>query len=86
MSRNHPCDGCARPRRRHQRLCDACFRRLPGSLRFALIDAWRRGDQRAWRAARGQVRDHLAGGDAYRSPVTPQQAAALAARITGDRD
>jgi len=59
--RRHICDVplCGRPRARWQRLCDPCFRALPGDIRTAIIDCWRKGDKAGWRLAVRRAGEHV---------------------------
>lgn len=91
MPRLMPCDVCRAPRKRWQRLCDTCYGRLPPSHRYAIKDAWQRNDGPGHRAARKAAAAFLADQAhahvrACAASVSPQRAAELAARITGERD
>lgn len=89
--RGQPCDCCGAPRLRWQRLCAACWRALPGSLRTPLIEAFKRGDKPAWRAARSAARAFLADDAnahvrACSASTTPQQVYARAQAMIGERE
>jgi hypothetical protein len=95
MKRPPLCDvpGCANPRRRWQRLCECCWRALPGDIRSAILDAHhqrRRADHR--RACR-RAADHLAARPASPAPIaifppprlSSEQAYDLTQRQLGER-
>lgn len=86
MSRAHNCDGCGDVRLTWKRLCDSCFKALPGPIRSRLINAHRRGDMRTWRHACTAARAHLRTPAAPAPSTSPQTAYALTQAITGDRD
>ena len=93
MKRRHLCDvpGCGRERHRWQRLCTGCFAALPGDIRFAILDCWKRRDRAEHGRACRRARDFVA--DRGTAPVrhcghrpTPEQFAARTAAQLGERD
>ena len=52
VHRRHICDvpGCGNTRQRWQRLCGSCFAALPHNIRTGLIDAYKQGRKKDWRA------------------------------------
>lgn len=87
MKRRHRCDvpGCDRERHRWQRLCTTCFAALPGDIRFAILDCWKRHDRAEHARACRRARDFLAEPIHHWRP-TPEQFAARTAAQLGERD
>lgn len=84
------CDvpGCASTRRRHQRLCDGCYRRLPGDIRTGIIDARRQHRTADWRALcrRAAAFLQLPGALPRVAPApSPEQVFERTARFLGER-
>ncbi|GGZ02471.1 hypothetical protein ACFSTD_09640 [Novosphingobium colocasiae] len=91
MPRAHLCDvpGCGRSRKRWQRLCDPCFKALPGDIRTALADAFKAGRGPEWRRQRRRARQHLDdlhAGSATHRATSPEAAYAAQARLLGEHD
>ena len=97
MTRACLCDdpGCARNRKRWQRLCDRCFSKLPGEIRTGIKEAKHERRNKDWQSLRRRAAaflnlDRNPAHDAidqlvWRTP--PDQAFALQARLLGeDRD
>lgn len=92
MSRQHICDvpGCGQTRLRKQRICDRCFRRLPGEIRLGIKEAHH---QRRWADHTALKRRAAAflnlPGSRPTTPATPtvspQRAYELQARMLGER-
>lgn len=94
MKRRPVCDvpGCGNHRRRWQRLCENCWRALPGDIRTGILDAHnqhRRADHR--RECR-RAADHLAALKTHepaslppRSSLSAEQAFTLIQRQLGER-
>lgn len=86
--RRHVCDtpGCGAERRRWQRLCEACFRMLPGDIRTGIAAAHkehRMADWREWkkRAALFRADRHAT----HRPPVDSTTVYERNARLLGER-
>ncbi|MEG3089740.1 hypothetical protein [Sphingomonas sp. PB4P5] len=89
------CDvpGCGLTRRRRQRLCERCYRALPGEICVGLTEAKHQRRDRDWRQLRKRAAEFLSLGDgatpaftgALRHPVSPQQSYALNQRMLGER-
>lgn len=90
MCRRHICDvpGCGAARRRLHRLCERCFRRLPGELRVAINEAHRERRWPDWRDSCRRAADFLNLGRATPAPpsLSPERAYELQARMLGERD
>jgi len=94
--RNHLCDtGCGRDRLRWQRICETCFSRLPGDIKHGIIDCFKCGAFKEWRAWKKRAREYLATANPQsplhdsappRGPITPEQAYALNQRRMGEHD
>lgn len=55
------CDvpGCYGPRRRFQRLCERCFRKLPGDIRVGIIEAKHQRRTADWNRLRKHAAEFL---------------------------
>jgi hypothetical protein len=84
--RRHICDvpGCGAPRERWQRICERCYRALPGAIRTGLIDAWRLGRKPAWRTFRKQAGEHMRALELSRQSA-PREAYERQQRLLGER-
>lgn len=86
--RRHVCDtpGCGTERKRWQRLCESCFRSLPGDIRTGITAAHkehRMADWREWKRRAGQsLADRIA---ARRAPLDPATVYERTARLLGER-
>lgn len=89
MARRHICDvpGCGAPRLRWQRLCERCFKALPGDIRSGIIEMWRQRRKGAWRAECKRAADHLAGAlnPAQPGRISPAEAYERTARMLGEQ-
>jgi hypothetical protein len=68
--RQHTCDvpGCGATRLRWQRLCDSCWRRLPGDIRTEVTEAFRQGRWSDHRASKRRAAEFIAGLDRPKAP------------------
>lgn len=95
MTRRHTCDvtGCNASRPRWHRLCDSCFRKLPGELRVGIKEAKHQRRTKAWRQMCNRagemlglrVPDHTPGIGAAPPRVTAEQSFQLNQRMLGER-
>lgn len=86
--RTYTCDvpGCTHGRKRWQRLCDACFRALPGDIRFGITDAFRCRDMpRHRRECRRAGEFFKANPRTAPRAIGPAQAYANTQRLLGER-
>lgn len=91
MSRAHTCDvpGCNAAHERWQRLCNRCWRALPGDIRTGLTAAWRAGRKADWRTERRRAGSHMAEQLTHQqskpTTVSPEHAYELHQRLLGER-
>lgn len=89
------CDvpGCGASRLHRHRLCERCFRKLPGEIRVGIAEAKHQHRERHWRALRrraaeflnlGQPNADLPAGRAPRIPMA--RVIELQRRLLGERD
>ena len=81
---------CGNTRKRWQRLCDRCFRRLPGEICVGLVEAKHEGRTSDWQMLRRRAAKFLNINHAHRSVqtlgrVSPERSLELQQRITGER-
>lgn len=72
---------CGQPRLRWQRLCDRCFRRLPGEIRVGIAEARHQHRDADWRRLRKEAAVFLGLADPTSSIPAPQQRRVPLARV-----
>lgn len=82
---------CGHTRLRWQRLCDRCFRRLPGEIRIGIAEAKRDRRTSDWQKLRRRAAEFLNINPMIGTPsmpigrVSPDRSLELQQRITGER-
>ena len=90
MPRKHICDvpGCDHTRARWQRLCNRCFKALPGDIRDAITRCWKLNYKPEHRAACKRAGEHMRldqGEVPAPGHITPQDAYERQQRLLGEK-
>lgn len=93
MKRRLICDvpHCGHARLRWQRLCEGCFRRLPGEIRVGIAEAKRERRVKDWNALRRRAAEFLNMNPAAQALIAsvgripPQRVLELHQRMIGER-